>query len=86
MFSFRISLPVLLVVSFATGNAQSREHAVVHGIVHLKKIPSEQWVEKVWSDTEKPGALFVIRIHNDAGVHRSSAHSSDGRQHYRCAR
>jgi hypothetical protein len=67
MFSFRISLAVLLVVSFASGNVYSREHAVGHGIVPLKEIPSERWVEKVWGDTEKPGALFVIRIHNDAG-------------------
>jgi hypothetical protein len=67
MFSFRISLAVLLAVSFASNNAYSQEHAVGHGIVPLKKIPSEQWVEKVWGDTEKPGAPFVIRIHNDAG-------------------
>jgi hypothetical protein len=33
----------------------------------MQRIESNGRVEKVWGDTEKPGALFVIRIHNDAG-------------------
>jgi hypothetical protein len=26
-----------------------------------------QWVEKLWGDPQKPGEVFAIRIHNDAG-------------------
>src|SRR5262245_30533112 len=36
-------------------------------VVPPRKIPPGQWVEKVWGDPDKPGAPFVIRIHNDAG-------------------
>jgi hypothetical protein len=67
MSSFRIlALALLLGFSLAGNNAKSQEQAH-HGIVPLNKMPSEQWVEKVWGDPGKPGEPFVIRIHNDAG-------------------
>ena len=67
MFSFRILFLVpLLALSLAGNNAESQD-AARHGVVPLNKIPSEQWVEKVWGDSDKAGAPYVIRIHNDAG-------------------
>ena len=37
------------------------------GVAPLTRIPSEQWIEKVVGDMDKPGQPFVIRIHHDAG-------------------
>jgi hypothetical protein len=37
------------------------------GVAPLSEIPSEQWIEKVIGDMDKPGQPFVIRIHHDAG-------------------
>jgi hypothetical protein len=56
-------LPALLLVG---NNAHSQDLA--HGgVVPLNRIPSEQWIEKVSGDMNKPGLPFVIRIHHDAG-------------------
>ena len=66
MFSLKMSFLALLAFSIAVNNAKSQD-PVRPGVVPLHKIPSDQWVEKVWGDPDKPGAAFVIRIHNDAG-------------------
>jgi hypothetical protein len=63
MISFRI----LSFALFLAGYYVKSQDAARHGVVPLGKIPSEQWIEKVWGDSEKPGVAFVIRIHNDAG-------------------
>ena len=57
---------LLLALPFA-GTGANAEEAAHSGVVPLNKIPSEQWIEKVWGDPDQPGQLFVIRIHNDAG-------------------
>ena len=62
MFFFPQLLALLLV-----GNNASSEVLVRGGVVPLNKIPSEQWIEKVSGDMDKPGLPFVIRIHHDAG-------------------
>ena len=60
---FFFALPLTL---FLVGNAISKDMG--HGgVVPLNKIPSEQWIEKVSGDMDKPGLPFVIRIHHDAG-------------------
>jgi hypothetical protein len=64
--SFRIFFIALLVLSLAGVKAKSQD-SLRPSVVPLHKIPSEQWVEKVWGDPSKPGEPFVIRIHNDAG-------------------
>lgn len=66
MFSFRFLLLAPLLALSLAGNAEPQDSAP-HGVVPLHKIPSEQWVEKVWGDPDRPGSAFVIRIHNDAG-------------------
>ncbi len=67
MISFRVFFfAFLLVLSLAGITATSQDRAR-HGVVPLNKIPSGQWIEKVWGDSDKPGAAYVIRIHNDAG-------------------
>jgi len=48
-----------------TIRAQEQAH---HHIVPLNKIPSEQWIERVSGDPDKPGVPFVLRIHMDAGL------------------
>ena len=67
MFSSKnIAFALCLSLSLLGGNANSLE--LVHGgVVPLHKIPSEQWIEKVVGDMDKPGQPFVIRIHHDAG-------------------
>jgi hypothetical protein len=37
------------------------------GVAPLTKIPSEQWIQKVVGDMDRPHEPFVIRIHHDAG-------------------
>jgi len=65
IFSSRILvLASLLAFSFAGIDARAQHSR--HGVVPLHKIPSGQWVEKVWGDPASPGVSFVIRIHNDA--------------------
>jgi hypothetical protein len=60
------ALALLVGLSLAGNNTKSQEPAP-HGIVPLNNMPPEQWVERVWGDTDEPGKPFVIRIHNDAG-------------------
>lgn len=61
-FSFAVLLALFLVGDNA--NSQDLAHG---GVVPLNKIPSEQWIEKVSGDMNKPGLPFVIRIHHDGG-------------------
>jgi hypothetical protein len=56
-------LPAFLLAG-NNANPQGLEHG---GVVPLNRIPSEQWIEKVSGDMNKPGLPFVIRIHHDAG-------------------
>lgn len=58
----------LMCMALLAAGTDSRSQVLTHGgVVPLKKIPSEQWIEKVVGDMDKPGELFVIRIHHDAG-------------------
>src|SRR5215475_3056158 len=67
MFSFRILfLAPLLALCLVASPTESQEPAR-HSVVPLHKMPSEQWVERVWGDPSWPGEPFVLRIHNDAG-------------------
>ena len=67
MFSSKTIFFALLLALFLVGNNANSEDLAHNGVVPLNKIPSEQWIEKVWGDSDKPGLPFVIRIHNDAG-------------------
>ena len=51
----------------AGGHAQSDSDHNLPVVVPLDKMQAGQWVEKVWGDPDKPGEVFEIRIHNDAG-------------------
>ena len=67
MFSrimFALALATLFVANSYTQSECNRDLPVV---VPLHKMRAGQWVEKVWGDPEKPGEVFAIRIHNDAG-------------------
>lgn len=58
----------LLCVTLLVGATDARSQVLTHGgVAPLTKIPSEQWIEKVVGDMDKPGQPFVIRIHHDAG-------------------
>jgi hypothetical protein len=58
----------LLCVTLLIGGTDARSQVLTHGgVAPLTKIPSEQWIEKVVGDMDKPGRPFVIRIHHDAG-------------------
>ena len=58
----------LLSVMLLIGGTDARSQVLTHGgVAPLTKIPSEQWIEKVVGDMDKPGEPFVIRIHHDAG-------------------
>src|SRR5262249_6160816 len=56
---------VTLLVSGSFPHSQSDDKFPV--VVPLNKMRAGQWVEKVWGDPQKPGEVFAIRIHNDAG-------------------
>jgi hypothetical protein len=59
------NLPCLILL-VAGSDAQSQ--VLIHGgVAPLTKIPSEQWIEKLVGDMDRPGQPFVIRIHHDAG-------------------
>lgn len=67
MFSrvmFALAFAVLFV---ATSHAQSESNHDLPVVVPLHKMRAGQWVEKVWGNPERPGEVFAIRIHNDAG-------------------
>lgn len=67
MISSKTLFNLLLLALFVAGpDAQSQ--VLTHGgVAPLTTIPSEQWIEKVVGDMDKPGEPFVIRIHHDAG-------------------
>ena len=67
MFPFRIFLLALLLALSPTGSTVKSQEPARHGVVPLNKFSPGQWIEKVWGDPDKPGAAFVIRIHDDAG-------------------
>jgi hypothetical protein len=67
MFSFRIFFLALLLALSLAGTPVMSQDPLRHGVVPLHTMPSAQWVEKVWGDSNKAGEPFVIRIHNDAG-------------------
>jgi hypothetical protein len=53
---------------FVVGSyAQSESDPGLPVVSPLHKMRAGQWVERVWGDPEKPGEVFAIRIHNDAG-------------------
>jgi quercetin dioxygenase-like cupin family protein len=62
--TFALALALLLV---AGSYAQSEPDHGLPEVVPLHKLRAGQWVEKVWGNPEKPGEVFAIRIHNDAG-------------------
>jgi hypothetical protein len=62
-----LTLAVILALSIATDSATSKDQPDTHEVVPPTKMPPGQWFVKVWGDFDKPGAPFVIRIHNDAG-------------------
>jgi hypothetical protein len=67
VISSKILVPVLSLTLLVAG-ADAQSQVLTHGgVAPLKKIPSEQWIEKVIGDMDKPGQPFVIRIHHDAG-------------------
>jgi hypothetical protein len=58
-------IPAVLLATF--GHPQSGAVPDLPPVVPLRQMKAGQWVEKVWGDPEKPGEIFAIRIHNDAG-------------------
>ena len=67
MISSKTLVQVLCLTLYVVAvDAQSQE-LKNGGVAPLNKIPSEQWIEKVVGDMDKPGKPFVIRIHHDAG-------------------
>jgi len=67
MFTSKRFFFALLLALFLVGNNANSEDLGHGGVVPLNKIPSDQWIEKVSGDMDKPGLPFVIRIHHDAG-------------------
>jgi hypothetical protein len=59
-----LAVATLFVVS-SYAQAQPDNNLTV--VVPLDKMRAGQWVERVCGNPEKPGAVFAIRIHNDAG-------------------
>jgi hypothetical protein len=58
----------LLCMALLVAGTDARPQVLTHGgVAPLTKIPSEQWIEKVVGDMDRPGQPFVIRIHHDAG-------------------
>src|SRR5215467_13592398 len=76
MFS-RITFTLAVATLFVAGSyAQSESDHGLPVVVPLHKMRAGQWVEKVWGDPAKPGELFAIRIHNDAGYIRCNQSAS----------
>jgi hypothetical protein len=62
------SLFYVLGAMLLVAGTDARSQVLTHGgVAPLTNIPSEQWIEKVVGDMDKPGQPFVIRIHHDAG-------------------
>ena len=58
----------LLCLSLLVAGADAYSHVLTHGgVAPMPRIPSEQWIEKIIGDMDKPGQPFVIRIHHDSG-------------------
>ena len=58
----------LLCPSLLVAGADACSHVLTHdGVAPMHKIPSEQWIQKIIGDLDKPGQPFVIRIHHDPG-------------------
>jgi len=67
MFTSKAFFFAVLLALFLVGNNANSQNPDHGGVVPLHKISSEQWIEKVSGDMDKPGVPFVIRIHHDAG-------------------
>jgi hypothetical protein len=67
MFTSKTFFFAVLLALFLVGNNAYSQDLAHGGVVPLNEIPSEQWIEKVSGDMNKPGLPFVIRIHHDAG-------------------
>jgi hypothetical protein len=67
MISSKILFRLLCLILFVAATAAQSQVLTHGGVAPLTKIPSEQWIEKVVGDMDKPGQPFVIRIHHDAG-------------------
>jgi hypothetical protein len=67
MFTSKAFFFAVLLALFLVGNNANSQNLDHGGVVPLHKIPSEQWIEKISGDMDKPGLPFVIRIHHDAG-------------------
>jgi quercetin dioxygenase-like cupin family protein len=68
MMNLRRTLSLIpAVLLAAVGHAQSGPAPDLPPVVPLHQMKVGQWVEMVWGDPEKPGEIFAIRIHNDAG-------------------
>ena len=62
------ALFTFLCLSLLVAGTAAYSQVLTHGgVAPLAKIPSEQWIEKIVGDMDKPGQPFVIRIHHDAG-------------------
>jgi hypothetical protein len=58
----------LLCLTLLVAGTDALSQVLTHGgVAPLTKIPSDQWIEKMVGDMDKPGQPFVIRIHHDAG-------------------
>ena len=54
----------LLCLSLLVFGADAYSQALTQGgVAPMTKIPSEQWIEKIIGDMDKPGQPFVIRSH-----------------------
>jgi hypothetical protein len=67
MFRSKTLVFALFLALCLVGNNAHSEDLAHGGVIPLNRIPSEQWIEKVSGDMDKPGLPFVIRIHHDAG-------------------
>ena len=67
MISSKMLFRLLCLTLLVAGTAAQSKVLTHGGVAPLTKIPSEQWIEKVVGDMDKPGEPFVIRIHHDAG-------------------
>ncbi len=71
-------LVVLAVVSVRSQQAGLAQQPVEPHVVPLKKFPMDQRFETVSGDPAKSGALYVIRIHSEAGyIIMSHTHPED---------
>ena len=67
MFSRIMSALALVTLVFSGSFSHPKSDDRLPVVVPFNKMRAGQWVEKVWGDPQKPGEVFAIRIHNDAG-------------------